>query len=119
VSAEFPEPDSTDGVVAERDRVLDRVRETCSVMAGDIYRYEGDDYGTFTARRRRPMGAEVGRGGRLVPPSGRLRRPLYPLAVRGAVGGRRARVRRLVPGFVDAYNEFVATLESDLAAVEL
>jgi len=47
VSAEFPEPDSTDGVVAERDRVLDRVRETCSVMAGEIYRYEGDDYGTF------------------------------------------------------------------------
>jgi hypothetical protein len=47
---EFPEPASTADVVAERERVLSRIREVCTAMVGELDRYEGDDYGTFTAR---------------------------------------------------------------------
>lgn len=120
VSAEFPEPDSTDGIVAERDRVLDRVRETCSVMAGEIYRYEGDNYGTFTARvdgDRWELKWDEGTVSYLrVGGSGGL----YILSQYEAPSA--ADVREYADsfrGFVEAYNEFVAELESDLAAVEL
>lgn len=119
VSAEFPEPASTDGVVAERDRVLDRIREACSVMAGEIYRYEGDDYGTYTARvdgDRWELKWDEGTVSYLrVGGSGGL----YLLSQYEAPSA--ADVREYADsfrGFVDAYNEFVAELESDLAAVE-
>ena len=120
VSAEFPDPASTDGVVAERDRVLDRVRDTCSVMAGEIYRYEGDDYGTFTARvdgDRWELKWDEGAVSYLrVGGSGGL----YLLSQYEAPSA--ADVREYADsfrGFVDAYNEFVGELESDLAAAEL
>ena len=120
VSAEFPEPVSTDGVVAERDRVLDVIRETCTVMAGEIYRYEGDDYGTYTARvdgDRWELKWEEGAVSYLrVGGSGGL----YLLSQYEAPSA--ADVREYADsfrGFVDAYNEFVAELESDLATIEL
>ncbi|MFB6206907.1 MAG: hypothetical protein ABEJ05_10325 [Haloglomus sp.] len=47
---EFPDPADTSDVVAERERVLARIREVCTEMVGELDRYEGDDYGTFTAR---------------------------------------------------------------------
>jgi len=120
VSAEFPEPAPTDGVVAERDRVLDRIRDACSVMAGEIHRYEGDDYGTFTARvdgDRWELKWDEGTVSYLrVGGSGGL----YILSQYEAPSA--ADVREYADsfrGFVDAYNEFVGELESDLAAVDL
>ena len=50
VSTDFPAVASTDGAVAERDRVLDRLYEVCDRIAGELRRYEGGDYGTFTTR---------------------------------------------------------------------
>lgn len=50
VEIDFPSVESTDTVVAERDRVVGRIREVADVMAGELHRYDGVDYGTFTAR---------------------------------------------------------------------
>jgi hypothetical protein len=120
VSAEFPEPASTDGVVAERDRVLDSIRETCGVIAGEVYRYEGDEYGTFTARvdgDRWELKWDEGTVSYLrVGGSGGL----YLLSQYEAPSA--ADVREYAEpfaGFVEAYNEFVEGLESDLATVSV
>ncbi|OYR57776.1 hypothetical protein [Halorubrum halodurans] len=120
VSAEFPEPASTDGVVAERDRVLDSIRETCGVIAGEVYRYEGDEYGTFTARvggDRWELKWEEGSVSYLrVGGSGGL----YLLSQYEAPSA--ADVREYAEpfaGFVEAYNGFVEELESDLATVSV
>lgn len=120
VTAEFPEPESTDGVVAERDRVLDAVRETCGVIAGEIHRYEGDDYGTFTARvdgDRWELKWDEGAVSYLrVGGSGGV----YLLSQYEAPSA--ADVREYADpfaGFVEAYNEFVAELESDLTRVDI
>jgi len=50
VSTDFPAVESTDGAVAERDRVLDRIQDVCDQIARELRRYEGGDYGTFTTR---------------------------------------------------------------------
>ena len=50
VSTDFPEVASTAGVAAERDRVLSAIRETADAMAGELHRFDGTEYGTFTAR---------------------------------------------------------------------
>lgn len=50
VTTEFPAVGTTDAVVAERERVLGRIREVCDRIAGELHRYEGDDYGTFATR---------------------------------------------------------------------
>jgi len=47
---DFPEVASVDDVVAERERVLSRIREACDRMAERLRRYEGGDYGSFAAR---------------------------------------------------------------------
>jgi len=47
---DYPDPTSTTDIVAERERVLSRIREVCTTMVGELDRYEGGDYGTFTAR---------------------------------------------------------------------
>jgi len=119
VTAEFPTPESTEGVVAERDRVLDAVRETCGVIAGEIHRYEGDDYGTFTTRvdgDRWELKWDEGAVSYLrVGGSGGV----YLLSQYEAPSA--ADVREYADPFaefVEAYNEFVAELESDLESVE-
>ena len=120
VSAEFPEPETTDGVVAERDRVLDRIRDACAVIAGEIYRYESDDYGTFTARvggDRWELKYDEGTVSylRIGGSDG-----LYLLSQYGAPSA--ADVRAYADGFrgfVEAYNEFVDELESDLERVSV
>jgi hypothetical protein len=48
--ADFPDIASVDDVVAERERVLSRMREACDAMAERLRRYEGGDYGSFAAR---------------------------------------------------------------------
>lgn len=120
VSAEFPEPATTDGVVAERDRVLGAIRDVCSVIAGEIYRYESDDYGTFTTRvegDRWELKYDEGAVSYLrVGGSGGL----YLLSQYEAPSA--ADVRAYADrfrGFVDAYNEFVDELEADLERVSL
>ena len=120
VATDFPEVATTDGVVAERDRVLGRIREVCDRIAGELQRYEGGDYGTFAERvdgtrwelkwdRDGASYLRVGGSGGLYllsqyePPSA-------------------ADIREYAPrfrAFVDAYNDHVEALESDLATVEL
>jgi hypothetical protein len=120
VSAEFPDPATTDGLVAERDRVLDEIREACAVIAGEIHRYEGDDYGTFTTRvggDRWELKYDEGSVSYLrIGGSGGL----YLLSQYGAPSA--ADVREYADrfrGFVEAYNEFVEGLESDLERVSV
>ena len=120
VSAEFPEPTTTDGVVAERDRVLDAVRETCAVIAGEVHRYESDDYGTFTARvdgDRWELKYDEGAVSYLrIGGSGGL----YLLSQYGAPSAADVRAHADgFRGFVEAYNEFVDELEADLRQVSL
>jgi hypothetical protein len=50
VPREFATPASTEAVTAERDRIVSALRATADRMASELYRYEGSDYGTFTAR---------------------------------------------------------------------
>ena len=120
VGTDFPEVATTDGVVAERDRVLGRIRDVCDLIARQLQRYEGGDYGTFTQRvegtrwelkwdRDGASYLRVGGSGGLYllsqyePPSAADIREYAPL----------------FRGFVAAYNDHVETLESELATVEL
>jgi len=120
VATDFPEVASTDSVVAERDRVLDRIREVCNRIARQRQRYEGGDYGTVTERvdgTRWELKWDTdgvtylrvgGSGGLYL-----LSQYEHPAA---------ADIREYAPqfrAFVAAYNDRVAELESDLAAVEL
>jgi hypothetical protein len=50
VPADFPRVASTDSVVAERERILGRVREVCDQIARQLARYEGGEYGTYATR---------------------------------------------------------------------
>jgi hypothetical protein len=50
VATEFPEVSSTESVVAERGRILGRVRDVADQIARQLARYEGGEYGTFSTR---------------------------------------------------------------------
>lgn len=120
VETSFPTVETTDGVVAQRDRVLDRIREVCDRIAGEFHRYEGGDYGTFATRvsgTRWELKWEDdtasylrigGSGGvyllsQYEPPSATDIREHAPA----------------FPGFVEAYNDHVEEVESDLRRVSL
>ncbi|KYH26345.1 hypothetical protein HAPAU_14420 [Halalkalicoccus paucihalophilus] len=120
VETSFPAVETTDDVVAQRDRVLDRIRKVCDRIAGELHRYEGGDYGTFTTRvsgTRWELKWEGdttsylrigGSGGvyllsQYEPPSATDIREHTP-----AFGG-----------FVEAYNDHVEEVESDLRRVSL
>ncbi|UIP01359.1 hypothetical protein Hbl1158_15725 (plasmid) [Halobaculum sp. CBA1158] len=120
VSVEFPEPASAERAVAERDRVLDAIHDVCDRIAGELHRYEGGEYGTFTTRvdgdrwelnwdREGVSYLRVGGEG-----------GVYLLSQYAAPSA--TDVRRYAPnvrGLVAAYNDHVADLEADLARVEL
>mgnify|MGYP000067791124 CR=1 FL=1 len=120
VTTDFPEVASTDTVVAERDRVLDRVREVSDRIAGALHRYEGGDYGTYAERvdgtrwelkwdRDGVSYLRVGGSGGVY-----LLSQYQPPSA--------ADIREYAPqfhAFVDAYNAHVAELEADLATIEL
>ena len=118
VSTAFPDPAATDDLVAERDRVLGAIRETCAVIAGEIYRYEGDDYGTFTARvdgDRWELKWDEGAVSylRIGGSNG-----VYLLSQYEAPGAPDVReYADSFAGFVAAYNDFVDDLESDLETI--
>jgi hypothetical protein len=120
VSTDFPEVASTDAVVEQRDRVLDRIREVCDRIADELHRYEGGDYGTFTTRvdgTRWELKWETdGTSYLRVGGSGGV----YLLSQYEQPSA--ADIREYAPrfrGFVEAYNDHVAELESDLGTVEL
>ncbi|USZ67361.1 hypothetical protein NGM10_11530 [Halorussus salilacus] len=120
VSADFPEVASTESVVAERDRILDRVRDAADRMALELSRYEGEEYGTFSTRvsgtrwelKWNRDGASYlrvgGEGG------------VYLLSQYEHPSARD--VRKLaedVGEFVEAFNDHVAELDADLSDVSL
>ncbi|WP_227374478.1 hypothetical protein [Haladaptatus halobius] len=120
VSVEFPAVASTDTVVAERDRVVGRIREVADAISVELHRYEGVDYGTYSTRvdgKRWELKWEEGRasylriggqGGTYLvsqyePPSAPDLRELAPEFGR----------------FVEAFNEHVDDLEADLSKISL
>ncbi|MBX0324666.1 hypothetical protein EGH21_16690 [Halomicroarcula sp. F13] len=120
VATDFPVVATTDGIVGERDRVLGRIREVCDRIAGELQRYEGGDYGTYATRvdgTRWELKWEGARASYLrVGGTGGL----YLLSQYEPPSA--ADIREYAPrfrGFVAAYNDHVAELESDLATVEL
>jgi hypothetical protein len=120
VDAAFPEPASTDGVAAERDRLLERIGGCCDRMAGELRRAAGGEYGSFTARvesRRWELKWDAD-GASYLRVGGSD--GVYLLSQYGPASA--ADVREYAPrfgGFVDAYNDHVAELEADLERVEL
>ena len=120
VPTAFPEVASTDAVVAQRDRVLDEIHDTCDRIAAELHRYEGGDYGTFTERvdgTRWELNWD--RDGvsylRVGGESGVYLLSQYqpPAATE---------IREYAPqfaAFVRAYNEYVEGLESDLATIDV
>ncbi|MES3160611.1 MAG: hypothetical protein PPP55_03460 [Halorubrum sp.] len=120
VVTDFPDPATTETAVAERDRVLDAVRETCGVIAGEIYRYEADDYGTFTARvagDRWELKWNEGAVSYLRVGGSNGVYLLSQYAAPSAPDVREYADR--FPAFVEAYNEFVAGIESDLTQIDV
>ncbi|MFC7068613.1 hypothetical protein [Halobaculum lipolyticum] len=120
VSAEFPEARTTETAVAERDRVLDAVRDVADRIAGELHRYEGGDYGTYAVRvdglrwelKWDRDGVSYLRAGG----SGGV----YLLSQYEAPAA--SDVREYAPRFrefVAAYNDEIASLEADLAEIEL
>lgn len=50
VSTDFPAVTSAQSLVAERDRIVGRINDVATQMAGELHRYNGTDYGEFTVR---------------------------------------------------------------------
>jgi hypothetical protein len=120
VSTEFPRVAPTDGVVAERDRVLGAIRDSSDRIAGELRRYEGGEYGTYTTRiggtRWELKWDEDGVSYlRLGGSSGiyllSQYQPPSPTVIREHAPQFR--------DFIRAYNDHVAELEAELATVEL
>lgn len=120
VPSEFPAAVSTETVVAQRDRIVGRIRDVADRIASELYRYEGSNYGTFATTvsgTRWELKWEDGRASYLrVGGEGGI----YLLSQYEPPSA--PDVRRLVDefaAFVEAYNDHVAELESDLASVTL
>jgi hypothetical protein len=116
----FPPVESTDTIVDERDRIVGRIEECCNTMAGELQRYEGTDYGTYSARVDSTRwelkwdldGASYLRVGGSV--------GVYLVSQYGPPSAND--IREYAPqfrGFVEAYNDHVADLELELQHVEL
>jgi hypothetical protein len=120
VATDFPRVASTETVVAERDRILGRVREVADQMARELGRYEGDEYGTFTTRvagTRWELKWEDGSASYLrVGGQGGV----YLLSQYEPPSARDVRnLAADVPVFVEAFNDHVDDLEADLTHVSL
>ncbi|MDJ1431164.1 hypothetical protein [Halostagnicola sp. A-GB9-2] len=119
VPEEFPAIESAADLVAERDRIVRRIHDAATQMAGQLHRYEGE-YGTYsttisgTRWELKWDGNEVsylrvgGSDG------------TYLVSQYGPPAA--SELRRLaddVGAFVDSFNDEVAALESDLSEVSL
>ncbi|MFB6117174.1 hypothetical protein [Halosegnis sp.] len=120
VETNFPEVVTGEAVVTERDRIVDRIREVCTQMAGSLARHDPSDYGTFTARVDGTRW-ELNREGAAV---SYLRvggsDGTYLLSQYGPPAA--ADVREFAPdfpAFVAAYNDHVDELALDLAEINL
>lgn len=120
VDDDFPAVEATDGVVAERDRIVGRIETCANTMAGELRCYEGTDYGTYAARvdsTRWELKWDVD-GVSYLRAGGSD--GVYLVSQYGPPSA--ADVKEYAPrfrGFVDAYNDHVADLERDLRQVEL
>jgi hypothetical protein len=119
VDDDFPAVDGADAVVGERDRIVERIASRCGTMAGELRRAGGDEYGSFGARvdgtrwelKWDGDGVSYLRAGG----SGGV----YLVSQYGPPSA--TDVREYAPrfgGFVAAYNDHVADLESDLATID-
>jgi hypothetical protein len=117
VSDEFPEAESTAELVAERDRIVERIRDVCNAMASQLHRYDGE-YGTYATtisgtRWELKWEEDLASYLRVGGSDG-----VYLLSQYGPPAA--PEVRRLagdVPAFVADFNEHVADLKADLAQV--
>ena len=119
VDDSFPAVESTDSVVEERDRIAELIGECCGRIAGELHRYEGTDYGTFSVRvestrwelkREHDAVSYLRAGGA---------DGVYLLSQYGPPSA--TDVREYAPrfgGFVDAYNDHIQGLEADLRRIE-
>lgn len=120
VETEFPEVASTESIAAERDEIIADIREVATVMAGELHRVGGNDYGTFKTRvdgKPWELKWEEGRvqylrvGGE----SG-----VYVLSQYSPPAAKELRAHvGDVAGFVEAYNEHVTEISESLKTVEL
>lgn len=117
---EFPAVASTETVVEERERILERIREVANQMAGQLHRYQGSNYGTFDARvdgTRWELNWEDGRADylRVGGENG-----VYILSQYGppSAPDLRAHVDDFA-GFVDAFNDHVREVSEELETVSL
>ncbi|WP_302081615.1 hypothetical protein [Salinibaculum rarum] len=120
IPTSFPDVAPTDGIVAERDRILGEIREVCDRIAAELHRYEGGDYGSYATRvaddrwelkweQDRASYLRVGGSNGLY-----LLSQYQPPAA--------ADIREYAPQFrefVRAYNDHVAELEADLEPIEV
>lgn len=120
VETDFPAVESTEEIVAERDRILSRIRECADRMAGELHRVEGSNYGTFETRvdgSRWELKWEDGQAQylRLGGEGGiyllSQYEPPSPTDLRRYVED--------VSGFVDAFNEHVREISTELSTVSL
>ncbi len=119
VEATFPTVASSASLVDDRDRIVTAIEVCCDRIAAELHRYEGSDYGTFSARidstrwelkRDRDGVSYLRIGGS----SG-----AYLLSQYGPPSA--DDVREYAPqfgDFVDAYNEYTAEIEADLGTIE-
>jgi hypothetical protein len=120
VDGDFPAVTSAESVVAERNRITDRIREVADEMAGELHRYEGTDYGEFatrTAGKRWELKWEDGRASYLrVGGEGGV----YLVSQYGPASA--PDVRQHAEGFrafVEAFDERVEELDAELSKIEL
>lgn len=116
----FPEVDAAGGVVAERDRIVERFEDAADQMAAELHRFEGSDYGTWAVtlrgtrwalKRDVDTAAYVRVGGE---------DGVYLVSQYGAPSARDVREHaEAFRSFVRAFNEDVAALHDELAAVTL
>jgi len=119
VPSEFAAPASTAEIVAERDRIVSAITATANRMAGELHRYEGTDYGSFTARidgTRWELKWEDDRASYLrVGGEGGS----YLLSQYGPPSAESVREFAVdVDGFIDAFEEHVAELEAALKGID-
>ncbi|MBZ6495384.1 hypothetical protein [Natrinema longum] len=118
VPDEFPAVESTAELVAERDRIVDRIRDVGNAIASQLHRYDGE-YGTYATtvsgtRWELKWDGDVVSYLRVGGSDG-----IYLLSQYGPPPA--PEVRRLaedVPAFVAAFNEYVEDLEADLETIE-
>ncbi|MFC7202687.1 hypothetical protein ACFQJC_04115 [Haloferax namakaokahaiae] len=117
IPTDFPDVETTESVVAERDRILGTIRDVANRIAGELNRYDGE-YGTFAQRvggtrwELKWDGAQAsylrvgGEGGVYL--LSQYEPPAAP-DVRELAGD--------FGEFVDSYNEYVEELEADLRTI--